>query len=421
MGVRTFEINRAPIASPTFTGTATTPNLVVGTSSLVLGGNLTTTGAFATTLAATAATTITLPAVSTTLVGKTGTMVANYLSYWNDVNQLTGSANATLTAAGQASFAGGVFGTLSPVMITPGATTRDGGYNTAIEIQSSVANAFPVLLFSNQTVATRYGSINWTRSTSGDVATQNQGSLTVFESGNRAFFDILLNANTGTTSISRVARFSGGIGVTFGSSGALATAKILIDAGTATASTAPLKLTTGTNLTVAEAGAVEYDGTTLYYTNGGLQRQELIQSQQSRVSTQFDATNTTVLANITGLTATLVAGKIYKFEATLFVTKQVLGGEQYSISGSGVLTATAIVYEVLAVDNGGNLNTIASRQTALDGAIGQANGTTGYTKITGIITCGVAGNLTVRFAQNVANAAASSVLVGSTFVVSQIS
>jgi hypothetical protein len=43
------------------------------------------------------------------------------------------------------------------------------------------------------------------------------------------------------------------------------TAWLHIKAGTATANTAPLKLTSGTNLTSAEAGAFEYDGTRLYF------------------------------------------------------------------------------------------------------------------------------------------------------------
>lgn len=40
-----------------------------------------------------------------------------------------------------------------------------------------------------------------------------------------------------------------------------------IKAGTATASTAPLKFTSGTNMTAAEAGAVEYNGTDLFLTS----------------------------------------------------------------------------------------------------------------------------------------------------------
>lgn len=44
------------------------------------------------------------------------------------------------------------------------------------------------------------------------------------------------------------------------------TAVLHLKAGTATASTAPLKLTSGTNLTAAEAGAVEWDGVNLFIT-----------------------------------------------------------------------------------------------------------------------------------------------------------
>lgn len=54
---------------------------------------------------------------------------------------------------------------------------------------------------------------------------------------------------------------------TMGVVNALATTRTAywhLKAGTATASTAPLKFTSGTNLTTAEAGAVEYDGTVFY-------------------------------------------------------------------------------------------------------------------------------------------------------------
>lgn len=55
-----------------------------------------------------------------------------------------------------------------------------------------------------------------------------------------------------------------------------ATGRVHIAAGTATASTAPLKLTSGTNLTAAEAGAIEYDGTELYETNSTTVRGNVI-------------------------------------------------------------------------------------------------------------------------------------------------
>lgn len=51
------------------------------------------------------------------------------------------------------------------------------------------------------------------------------------------------------------------------------TAMLHIQAGTATANTAPIKLTSGTNLTTPEDGAMEYNGTHLYYTIGSTRYQ----------------------------------------------------------------------------------------------------------------------------------------------------
>jgi hypothetical protein len=50
------------------------------------------------------------------------------------------------------------------------------------------------------------------------------------------------------------------------------TATVHIAAGSAAAGGAPLKLTAGTNLTTPENGAFEYDGTTLFFTTGGVRR-----------------------------------------------------------------------------------------------------------------------------------------------------
>ena len=135
-----------------------------------------------------------------------------------------------------------------------------------------------------------------------------------------------------------------------------------------------------------------------------------------RVTTQFDKT-TAVLANVTGLSQNVYAGRVYTFEAVLFVDASVVGGSQYAIAGTA--TATNIIYEVLLIDNTTNAFTITSRQTALAGAVGQAGTTAGICIIKGHITVNAAGTLTVQFAQNVANGT-SSVLVGSHFNVSLI-
>jgi hypothetical protein len=55
----------------------------------------------------------------------------------------------------------------------------------------------------------------------------------------------------------------------------LATARLHIRAGSATASTAPLKFTTGTILTTAEAGAMEYNNT-FHLTNSDATRRHVV-------------------------------------------------------------------------------------------------------------------------------------------------
>jgi hypothetical protein len=199
-------------------------------------------------------------------------------------------------------------------------------------------------------------------------------------------------------------------------SGTTATGWLSLPAGTATANTAPIKLVTGVNLTAAEAGAIEYTTPQLFFTNGGGQRQEIPQIQQSRVSTQFDKTSSTALANITGLTATVVAGKTYRFEATLYTTSNVGGGVQFAIAGTA--TATNIIYEGLTTDAG---LTTQGRGAALATSVGAVTAVTAaICKISGTISVNAAGTLTCQFAQNVSNGAASSVLVGSTFVLTEM-
>lgn len=63
---------------------------------------------------------------------------------------------------------------------------------------------------------------------------------------------------------------AGKVGIGIGDSSP--SAFLHLPAGTATANTAPLKLTAGTNLTTPENGAMEFDGTNLYFTVGGVRK-----------------------------------------------------------------------------------------------------------------------------------------------------
>ncbi len=71
--------------------------------------------------------------------------------------------------------------------------------------------------------------------------------------------NILKGSAVGTTLLTLGNNLNVGIGQTS------PTARLHIAAGTASAGTSPLKFTSGTNLTTPEAGAMEYDGTSLYF------------------------------------------------------------------------------------------------------------------------------------------------------------
>ncbi len=91
----------------------------------------------------------------------------------------------------------------------------------------------------------------------------------------------------------------------FGIKTVLPTALLHLGAGTATANTAPLKLTSGTNLTTAEAGAMEYDGTNLFFTRSGTTREGVL--TQSAVTSEALTSDRTVTVNIGGTTYKLLA------------------------------------------------------------------------------------------------------------------
>jgi hypothetical protein len=123
-------------------------------------------------------------------------------------------------------------------------------------------------------------------------------------------YGLTVNAQTGASN-NYAAQFAGG-NVGFRTSAP--TAYVHMGAGTATASTAPLKFTSGTNLTAAEAGAMEFDGTLLYYTNSTPTRntiavlnqaQTWTAAQRGAFSTATDAATVTLdlsLANNFNLT-----------------------------------------------------------------------------------------------------------------------
>ncbi len=138
----------------------------------------------------------------------------------------------------------------------------------------------------------------------------------------------------------------------------------------------------------------------------------------ARVTTQFDKTNDTTLANIPGLVISVGAGLAYQFVAVLFTASNVATGVKASVKGT--CTATAIIYEGETTDAGAIA--AQTRATALGTAVGGVTAVTAARiDIMGLIKVNAAGTLTIQFAQNTAVIAdVSSVLVGSYMSIQQV-
>lgn len=105
----------------------------------------------------------------------------------------------------------------------------------------------------------------------------------------------IAGTNTSATSRLWAAGFNGrvavGTNIYIGGMTTAATALVQLAAGTATASTSPLKFTSGINLTALENGAVEYDGSDLFITANST-RQIISKGKSGSVSQVGTATTT---------------------------------------------------------------------------------------------------------------------------------
>lgn len=85
------------------------------------------------------------------------------------------------------------------------------------------------------------------------------------------------------------------------------TAYVHLGAGTATAGTAPWKLTSGTNMTTAETGAWEYNGTNLFFTRTGTTRETILSGIQSALN----ALGLTAITQLTNQIKVNIGGNDY--------------------------------------------------------------------------------------------------------------
>jgi hypothetical protein len=268
----------------------------------------------------------------------------------------------------------------------------------------------------------------------GDITTTSTGTATVFNTnattvqvGNAATTVSMggaANASGITKSIYVGASgASGSITNTYlgsNTSGALGVVetrqRLKLRTGTATAATAPLYFTAGTNLTTPEAGAVEYDGNFYASTSGG--RTSVSTKFVSRLNTAVTATSNTPFGAIQ-----LEANYWYKFRVFAPTRQNYTSGNASSLTVNFTLdnqTTSVITYNY----RDGNSSSRMGTSTAFGNYATASPTSTSYSQyveITGSLITGAApGYLTLGFNSTSGATATQTVYGGAWFEIERL-
>ncbi len=139
------------------------------------------------------------------------------------------------------------------------------GSNTNIDMNFAAKGSGNTIFSANKTFFGSSGAVySFGNSLNGDYNTNANDTLYLnyygYQAGATQFRDTAI-ANGKNATVMFVKGSTGNVGIGTTSP----TAALHLKAGTATADTAPLKFTSGTNLTTAVAGAMEYNGTQLFF------------------------------------------------------------------------------------------------------------------------------------------------------------
>ncbi len=336
---------------------------------------------------------------------------------------ITASGGLSIAPSNGVTTISGTTANPTAVLAVQNNTSTTGAYPVTASFfsPSSTSTGGSVIFFGKD--ATHYSSLTWEN---GGSATQGayyqtyansypfefQGSNNIFNPTTNTYFKI---SGTGIAAIS-----SGGISIGNGTTNPAAssildltstTKGLLIPRQTTAQRDAISSPATGLQLYNTDNKAPEwYNGYS--WGNAGLQ------TQNSRVASNFSVTSSTTLTNVTGLTATVIAGKTYKFEARLYLTDGT-GGVNFAIGGTATATdfkAWGGTYESMG---GGTVTSVLT--TSLGSDIGRTSvNDANFTMISGTITVNAGGTLTVQFAQDTSDGDPSIILKNSTFTVTEI-
>lgn len=199
------------------------------------------------------------------------------------------------------------------------------------------------------------------------------------------------------------------------------TAALHLPAGTATASSAPLKLTSGVVLTTPETGAFEYDGKLQYFTPGGTNRALIPNHYFYRKNTATTLTSATGNQSIFGLTngVSLQGSTLYEVEGEfeLTTTGTTSHTEAFgftlataTVSGMGV-TVNRLAVTTTSSALGGYLTSVTP--VVVTGALTTAQ-TVAY-RVKGTIGISTAGSVNPVIAFSAAPGGTSTIVAGAWF------
>jgi len=192
---------------------------------------------------------------------------------------------------------------------------------------------------------------------------------------------------------------------------------VVLAAGTA--SVAPFNLTSGTNLTTATAGAMEYDGKVFYATPTAAQRGVIMAEQIILLQSAYTLTSQTAAQKLFNTPAsgqvTLSVGT-YEFECAYSLTAMSATSAAYGFALGGTATFTQFYTTIAKKDTGlsSPLSANITFNTAANTSISGSNtGTGGIANISGIINVSVTGTVIPQVSLGIA--AAAVVGIGSYF------
>lgn len=133
---------------------------------------------------------------------------------------------------------------------------------------------------------------------------------------------------------------------------------VILPAGTTTL--APLDFTSGTNLTTALAGAMEYDGDKLMFTPKGTQRGVVPGMQFYRLNSGYAFTASPTAIPVYGVGVTLSSSTVYAFEGLFAVYRAASNSGTSSIGFGGTATINNILYQAHSVFDPGTIPLVDS-------------------------------------------------------------